>query len=110
MGGTQVVGGYGQTAEDEVIATVQRSLDLGITLFDTAYAYGLGYGEELLGRALGDRRKDVVVVTKCGIYYNDATSKWDRDSRYQTVVAAAEASLRRLNADHIDLFLIHWPD
>ena len=110
MGGTHVVGGYGQTAEDEVIATVQRSLDLGITLFDTAYSYGLGYGEELLGRALGARRKDVVLVTKCGIYYNDATSKYDRDSRYQTVIGAAEASLRRLNTDHIDLFLIHWPD
>ena len=110
MGGTQVVGGYGQTSEDEVIATVQRALELGITLFDTAYAYGLGYGEELLARALGERRKDVVVVTKCGIYYDDEAKNWRRDSRYQTVIDSAEASLRRLKTDYIDLLLIHWPD
>lgn len=110
MGGTQVVDGYGGAAEDEVIAAVQRALDLGITCFDTAYAYGLGYGEELMAKALGPRRKDVVLVTKVGIYFDEATGKWRRDSRYATVVESVEGSLRRLKTECIDLYLVHWPD
>ena len=64
MGGT-----YGDVTEPEVAAAVSRAMDLGINCFDTAPAYGRGESEILLGRALGARRKDVVVVTKCGVGY-----------------------------------------
>ena len=66
MGGSQ----YGQTDDNEEITAVYKALDAGITCFDTAAGYGLGHSEKLLGRALGARRKDVVVVTKCGIAFN----------------------------------------
>jgi aryl-alcohol dehydrogenase-like predicted oxidoreductase len=68
-------GGYG----DQMSAAVQRAVDLGITCFDTAPVYGGGDSERMLGRALGSRRKDVVVVTECGMGYADRPPK-GRDS------------------------------
>ena len=106
MGGTQ----YGATRDDQEVDAIHAALDAGITLFDTAAGYGLGHSEELMGRALNGHWADVVVVTKCGIVFDHDANVFRRDSRGATITAACVDSLRRLGADHIDVFLIHWPD
>lgn len=101
-------GGYGDIRESEVVAAVNRAIDLGINCFDTAPAYGRGESERTLARALGPRRKDVLVVTKCGVGYQDRPK--GRDSRMVSIVASLEQSLRNLQTDYVDVLLIHWPD
>jgi aryl-alcohol dehydrogenase-like predicted oxidoreductase len=105
----EIGGNYGSFDEQEVIDAVQRALELGVTLFDTALGYGAGKSEALLGRALGARRKDVVVVTKGGLPTRSG-QKARRDGRYESLVQDIEDSLRALNMDHVDLLLQHWPD
>ena len=102
---------YGATDETESIATIHRALDLGVTFFDTAEVYGPFVNEELVGRALADRRKDVVIATKFGFRIVDG--KYDPsglDSRPAHVREVAEASLVRLRTDYIDLFYQHRVD
>ncbi len=94
----------------EAIAAIRRAVDLGITCFDTAPAYGLGRAEEILAEALGPRRKDVVVVTKCGIPFVPEERRFGRNATYDHIIESAEESLRRLHTDYLDLLLIHWPD
>src|SRR5205823_5125444 len=89
---------------------IHRAIDLGVTLFDTAPAYGFGHSEELLGQALGTRRKDIVLVSKSSISWDPVTLTRKNDQRYSTVKGMVEASLRRLGTDYLDLLLIHWPD
>jgi aryl-alcohol dehydrogenase-like predicted oxidoreductase len=88
---------------------VTQALDLGINLFDTADRYGTAAGDSeiALGKALGPRRKDIVLLTKFGVGLENARM---RDSSRRYVMSAAEASLRRLNTDWIDVYMIHWPD
>ncbi len=102
-------GQYGHYDESEVIAAVNRALDLGINCFDTAEGYGFGRSEDLLARALSNRRKDVILVTKFAIY-QDAENKWYRDSSRAQAMAAIERSLKALQTDYVDVYLIHWPD
>ena len=102
-------GGYGSIKESEVIKAIHRALDLGINCFDTAEGYGKGKSEALLAKALGDRRKDVIVVTKFGVSYGDDRLK-GRDSRRSMVHAAIDRSLKALNTDYVDVYLVHWPD
>jgi aryl-alcohol dehydrogenase-like predicted oxidoreductase len=88
---------------------VHKALDLGVTFFDTADAYGnRGGSEEYLGRILGPRRSDVVIATKFGLPMSDGAPERDASSRY--IARAVEASLKRLNTDYIDLYQIHYPD
>lgn len=103
---------YGETNEDEAVAAIHRALDLGVTCFDTAPAYGFGRSEDVLGRALGARRRDIVLVTKCGLGWRelDGRTDWWRDGSRTRVSEEIDASLRRLGTDWIDLFLVHWPD
>jgi aryl-alcohol dehydrogenase-like predicted oxidoreductase len=90
-------------------AVVHRALDLGVTLFDTADVYGgRGASEQLLGQALGERRKDVVLATKFGSPMSD--SPLDRGGSKRHVHRALEASLKRLGTDYIDLYQMHFPD
>jgi aryl-alcohol dehydrogenase-like predicted oxidoreductase len=90
-------------------AVVHAALDAGITLFDTADIYGnRGSSETLLGEALGVRRKDIVLVTKFGLPMDDSGRRQGGSRRY--VLAAAEASLRRLNTEWIDVYYHHRPD
>jgi aryl-alcohol dehydrogenase-like predicted oxidoreductase len=91
---------------DATAAVVQAGLDSGITLFDTADIYSTGRSEELLGRALGGRRADVVIATKFGM----AMDEQRRGARPEYVRQAAEDSLRRLGTDYIDLYQLHQPD
>jgi aryl-alcohol dehydrogenase-like predicted oxidoreductase len=110
IGGTLKKGDYGVTDFDEAIRAIQLAHDEGITLFDTAPAYGNGLAEEILGQALEGRRDKAFITTKCGIYYDFDRKIWIRDSSHDAIVRSAEQSLERLRTDVIDLLLIHWPD
>ncbi len=100
--------GWGVQDDHELIRTIQHALDLGINWIDTAPAYGLGHSEEVVGRAIQGRREQLYIATKCG-------TVWDQDGQVsnrlkaKSVRAEAEASLRRLGVDVIDLYQIHWP-
>ncbi|MBM6402324.1 aldo/keto reductase [Phycicoccus sonneratiae] len=94
---------------DQTRAVVDAAIDAGITLFDTADSYGDGASEELLGRALGARREQVVLATKFGMGDHEAEHFGAHGSR-RYVRRAVEASLRRLGTDHIDLYQLHRPD
>ena len=94
---------------DQTLAVVNKALDLGITLFDTANIYGgQGKSEEFLGKALGSRRQDVVLATKFAGKMGDGPMQSGASRR--NIVSAVEASLRRLNTDYIDLYQVHFPD
>ncbi len=101
---------YGGTDDAEVTRAIHRAIDLGVTLFDTAPNYGFGGSEIVLGKALGARRKDVVLVSKTCIDWDPVTRTTKYDGRYSTVKRLNEESLRRLGTDHLDLLLVHWPD
>ncbi|MBM3139607.1 MAG: aldo/keto reductase [Chloroflexi bacterium] len=101
---------YGEIDVKEASNAVGRAIDAGITLFDTAEVYGPYHSEELLARALGPRRKEIVLVTKVGFQYSDEGKNTGRNSKHDHVIARAEGCLRRLDTDVIDLLLIHWPD
>lgn len=101
-------GGYGDISEGEVTDAVHRAIDLGINCFDTAPAYGRGESETMLARALGSKRKDVLVVTKCGVGYEGRPK--GRDSRLVTINESVERSLQNLQTDYLDVLLVHWPD
>jgi myo-inositol catabolism protein IolS len=104
-------GGYGFGAiEDEAaIELVHAAQGAGINLFDTAPIYGFGESERRLGLALSDRRDDVFVVSKSGVAY-DANHNVRIDNSPVTTQHMLESSLKRLQTDMIDLYLVHWPD
>ncbi len=98
-----------RTDAEQTRAVVHRALDEGITLFDTADIYGnRGGSEELLGKALGARRREVVVATKFGMAMGDGP--YLHGASYRYIMAAADASLKRLGTDYIDLYQIHVAD
>jgi aryl-alcohol dehydrogenase-like predicted oxidoreductase len=104
---------YGATPDDdpESIATIHRALEVGVTFLDTSNMYGNGANEELVGKAIADRRDDVVVATKFGIVRraDDPTFR-GVNGRPDYVHQACDASLRRLGVDHIDLYYLHRVD
>ena len=104
----EIGGGYGQIEETEFARAVGRALDLGINCFDTAEGYGLGASERALGKALGSRRRDAIIVTKFGIGYRDKPNL--RDASRARCMASIEKSLENLGTDCVDVYLIHWPD
>src|SRR6195256_2710587 len=102
---------YGAGDDAESIATIHRALDLGVTFLDTSDAYGPHTNEQLVGRAIADRRDQVVLATKFGIVRDtdDPTAR-GVSGRPEYVRQAADASLRRLGVDHIDLYYQHRVD
>ncbi|MDA0164676.1 aldo/keto reductase [Solirubrobacter ginsenosidimutans] len=97
--------------DTESIATIHRALDLGVTLLDTADMYGPYTNEELVGRALAGRRDEAVLATKCGLVVEDAGEYvLARNGRPEHVLAAIDASLRRLQTDFVDLYQLHRVD
>lgn len=108
FGCQEIGGGYGSIEETEFARAVGRALDLGINCFDTAEAYGFGASEQALGRALGSRRDEAIVVTKFGTGYPDQPNF--RDSSRERVQASIDKSLENLGTDHVDVYLVHWPD
>ena len=107
-------GMYGDFDDDEAIAAARASYEKGVTLFDTAAVYGWGYGENLMGKALKGIRGNVVLVTKGAREWvrdnPDRRSATVSDSDPERLLASIDESLKRLQTDYIDLFLIHWPD
>ncbi|PHV72287.1 aldo/keto reductase [Sporanaerobium hydrogeniformans] len=118
--GTWAIGGgswWGQNDDQESIRTIHGAMDKGINLIDTAPVYGFGHSEEIVGKAIKDRRHKVHISTKCGIWWNDNEGSFyfsrDGYNTYKNLSKRAvkqglEDSLRRLGTDYIDIFFTHW--
>ena len=104
----EIGGTYGRIDETQFQRAVAQAIDSGINCFDTAEAYGMGVSEEALARALGGRRNNVVIATKFGVGYEEMPNR--RDSSRERVLASIDKSLQRLRTDHVDVYLVHWPD
>ena len=116
IGGGAVWGGASDDAES--IRTIQAALDAGINLLDTAPAYGWGHSERLIARAIEGRRDDVLLATKCGLWWDDERGSYftefngrsiHRSLRPDTIAIEVERSLTDLATDRIDLYQVHWP-
>lgn len=100
--------GWGEVDDEESVRALRCAADLGVTLFDTADSYGAGHAERVLGRALGDRREDLVWVTKWGNTFDDTTrQRGEPDATPAHAARAFEDSLRRLGTDYLDVWLFH---
>ena len=118
--GAWAIGGgpwWGATDDAASASAIHAALDAGVTLIDTAPVYGFGHSEEVVGRAIRGRRHDVVVATKCGLWWQDETGSpfFDHDGRTvrrsldpRTIRIEVEQSLARLQTDHIDVLQTHW--
>jgi aryl-alcohol dehydrogenase-like predicted oxidoreductase len=119
-GAMVLVGPYGDVDEQQGVDVIDRAVDLGVTMIDTADAYGVdGSNEMLVGRAIRSRRDGLVVATKWGIvprseHANRVRATFDNeiwiDARPERARAAAEASIRRLGVEALDLWYLHFPD
>jgi aryl-alcohol dehydrogenase-like predicted oxidoreductase len=108
FGTWQLGGDWGATDEEQAIAAIRKAADEGVTLFDTAQAYGFGASERLLARALAGRARDhLVIATKGGLRPENGVA---RDGSPQWIRKGVEGSLRALGTDTIDLYQVHWPD
>lgn len=111
--GTWAIGGgnWGNTEVEPAVKTIQKAVDMGINVVDTAPVYGFGHSEEVVGKALSEAnyRQKAVLATKCGLSW---TAEGDvyRDSRPETIRKELELSLKRLHTDYIDIYQIHWAD
>ncbi len=101
--------GWGAQDDEESIATIHRALDMGINWIDTAAVYGLGRSEEVVGRALAGLRERPYIFTKCSMIW-DEQRQVGHSLTKASVKREAEASLRRLQVETIDLYQIHWPN
>jgi aryl-alcohol dehydrogenase-like predicted oxidoreductase len=102
---------YAGRDDEEAIATIQRAIDLGVTLFDTADMYGPHANEQLLGRAIRGRREGLVIATKFGVMRTPANpTDYRINGRPEYVRQACEGSLKRLGVDVIDLYYQHRVD
>jgi methylglyoxal reductase len=119
--GTWAIGGWmwGGTDETAAIAAIEASIEAGISLIDTAPAYGLGRSEQLVGKAIAGKRDRVVIATKCGLNWHHGKGDrfFEEDGvpvhRYlgaDGIAHEIEESLRRLGTDYIDLYITHWQD
>jgi methylglyoxal reductase len=119
--GTWAIGGWMWGGTDDTAAedAIRAGLDAGITLIDTAPAYGLGHAEEVVGRAIQGRRDQVVIATKCGLVWHSQRGPYffsqgghavHRDLSPGAIRHEVEQSLRRLQTDRIDLYITHWQD
>jgi aryl-alcohol dehydrogenase-like predicted oxidoreductase len=110
--GTWAIGGWmwGGTDEAQSIATIRAAVERGVTLIDTAPAYGFGRSEEIVGKALAESglRDKVLIATKVGLAWQDGAVY--RDARPARIRKEIEDSLKRLRTDVIDLYQVHWPD
>ncbi len=112
MGGTWNWGdipvGWGEVDDEESIRAIRTAIDLGANFFDTADVYGCGRSERVLGKAIADRKDEVVVATKFGNVFDEEKRVWTgEDVSPAHIREACQASLRRLGLDRIDLYQLH---
>ncbi|MGR3220569.1 MAG: aldo/keto reductase [Candidatus Anammoxibacter sp.] len=112
--GSWGIGGYPfwqNEGEEESIKAIKKAYELGINFFDTAPVYGFGISEELIGKALKDVRKDVIIATKCGLRWSkEELGSIAKDATKKSIMEEVDLSLKRLQTDYIDLYQVHWPD
>lgn len=109
MGGCPMGGyGWGNVQERELLDAISAAIDNGINFFDTADTYGLGQSEITLAKGLGSKRKDVIIETKFGVRFSESGTTYDNSPSY--IRQALEGSLKRLNTDYIDIYVIHYRD
>lgn len=102
---------WGHVDDRESVATIQKALDSGINLIDTAPIYGLGHSENIVAEAIRGRRDQVVLATKCGLLFPTSADQPPLLSlNPESIILECEESLRRLKTDVIDLYQCHWPD
>ena len=94
-------------SEKENIQLLQDAIDAGINFFDTADLYDKGANEEIVGKALKEKRKQLIIATKVGNQWREDGSGWDWNPRKEYILQAAEKSLKRLQTDYIDLYQLH---
>jgi aryl-alcohol dehydrogenase-like predicted oxidoreductase len=109
FGSWAIGGGWGDPDDQMSSESVRAALDAGVTFYDTAAVYGLGHSEVVMGQALKGVRNKVILATKCGLVW-DENGKTCKNGSFDSVIQEAEASLRRLGTDYIDLYQMHWPD
>jgi aryl-alcohol dehydrogenase-like predicted oxidoreductase len=100
---------WGPQDDNDSIAAVHRALDLGVNWIDTAAIYGLGHSEEVVGRALKSASRKPYIFTKCSLRWHEDRSIYN-SIKAESVAEEAEASLRRLGVETIDLYQVHWPN
>lgn len=110
LGCMTMSGSYGRGNEKESIDTIHRALDLGINFLDTADIYGNGHNEELIRKALGNRRQEVILATKFGNVFQANGGYGEVNGRPEYIKKAVEDSLRRIGTDYIDLYYQHRVD
>jgi aryl-alcohol dehydrogenase-like predicted oxidoreductase len=109
--GDPIPAGWGQIDDAESIRAIHAAMAMGVTFFDTADVYGCGHSERILGEALAGRRDRVVIATKVGSRFDEATKTYYGHAiSPESLRCACEDSLRRLGADTIDLYQLHWSD
>ena len=109
LGCMNICQSYGPASDrDHALKLLKRSLDLGYTFYDTATIYGLGDSETLISEAIGARRQEFFLASKCVLGFKDG--KRVLDARPEAIKAACDASLKRLGTDVIDLYYMHRPD
>ena len=106
--GTMMFGAWGNPDHDDSIRIIHRALDAGVNFIDTADVYSAGESEEIVGKAIKDRRDDVVLATKFFMPMGEDPNRRGGSRRW--IVRAVEDSLRRLGTDHIDLYQVHRPE
>ncbi len=112
--GTWAIGGpwrfgWGPQNDKASLETIRKAIDSGVNWIDTAAVYGLGHSEEMVAKAVDGRRGEVFIATKCGMVW-DSNKKVSMNIQPESILREAEASLKRLKTDYIDLYQIHWPD
>ena len=110
MGGGDWKFGWGDQDDVASVASVHQALDAGINWIDTAAIYGHGHAERVVGKAILDRRDEVLIATKCGRVWEGESREIGKCLKRESVHREVDASLQRLGIDCIDLYQIHWPE
>lgn len=118
--GTWAIGGgpwWGDSDDNQSIKAIQAAIDAGVTMIDTAPAYGWGHSETIVGKAIKGQRDKVILSTKCGLWWKDdrGSSFFEMGDKHvkrcllpETILVELEDSLKRLGTDYIDLYHTHW--
>lgn len=109
--GTWAIGGagWGDVNQDDSIRAIHCMLDQGVNVIDTAPFYGCGASEKLIGKTIHDRRQELYLLTKAAVRWDESGNPI-KNATYNVIIEDCENSLKRLDTDYIDFYLIHWPD